>query len=144
MTRTNPVQTGPVQTVGLPAAAFHHWIHSQEEDAAGVDVYRPEGFTFPPSRGRTGFQLNPDGGFMEDEIEPGDGGVQVSGRWTLRGPGQVAVSFPGTSRPGYLLQVMAVDDSVLRCRRDSVDLPDKPPQDEGSGWTAYIDRQPPG
>ncbi len=31
-----------------------HWIHSHEEDAHGVTVYRRKGYSFPPSRGRRG------------------------------------------------------------------------------------------
>ena len=35
----------------LPPALFRQWTHSREEDRAGVEVYRPDGYTFPPSHG---------------------------------------------------------------------------------------------
>ena len=40
----------------LPSAIFRHWIRSREEDTGDIEVYRPEGFAFPPSFGRDGFE----------------------------------------------------------------------------------------
>ena len=45
-----------VDITDLPSIIFRHWIHSREEDANGLEVYRPEGFDFPPSFGRDGFR----------------------------------------------------------------------------------------
>jgi hypothetical protein len=100
-----------------PPAMFRHWVHSREEDAGGEEVYRPEGFAFPPSFGRDGFELREDGTFIQDDIGPADGIVRVRGRWTLRGQNQVEVAFPGTDREGYAFEVVAVDAAVLRIRR---------------------------
>jgi hypothetical protein len=101
----------------LPPALFRHWVHSREEDAGGEEVYRPEGFAFPPSFGRDGFELRADGTFIQDDVGPADGIVRVRGRWTLRGRNRIAVSFRGTDREGYAFDVVAVDAAVLRIRR---------------------------
>jgi hypothetical protein len=132
------------QIPDLPTVVFGHWIHSHEEDEGGVEVYRPEGFGFPASRGRTGFEMSHDGRFIQDDIGPGDGKVQVSGRWTVAGPRRIAVSFPGTARSGYSLEVLAVDESVFRCRREPSDLLDSSLHGECRDWAAFVDRQPPG
>src|SRR5262245_50526487 len=36
----------------LPEEVFGRWVHSREEDAGGVRVFRPADYQFPPSRGR--------------------------------------------------------------------------------------------
>lgn len=48
------------------------WWHSFEEDHDDVRVYRPEGFDFPPARGRRGLELRPDGTCIEFTIGRGD------------------------------------------------------------------------
>jgi hypothetical protein len=53
----NPVESEA--TTDLPPALFKEWLTSYEEDAKdGLLVYRPAGFAFPPSRGRTGFTID--------------------------------------------------------------------------------------
>jgi hypothetical protein len=101
----------------LPPAIFRHWIHSREEDTGDIEVYRPEGFAFPPSFGRDGFEMRKDGQFIQDDIGPADGVVQVLGRWTSLGSQRVSVSFEGTEREGYSFEIVSVDDSVLQIRR---------------------------
>jgi hypothetical protein len=96
---------------------FRHWLHSREEDAGGEEVYRPEGFAFPPAFGRDGFEMRADGIFIQEDIGPADGIVRVRGRWTLRGPNRVEVAFPGTDREGFAFEIVAVDAAVLRIRR---------------------------
>lgn len=104
----------------LPAAVFRHWIHAREEDGGDLEVYRPEGLDFPPSFGRDGFEMRPDGEFIQDDIGPADELVQVVGRWTAVGPRRLAVSFPGAHREAFSFEIVAVDDSVLRRRPQSI------------------------
>lgn len=103
----------------LPAVIFRRWIHSREEDAGDVEVFRPEGFAFPPAFARDGFEMRKDGQFIQYDIGLADEVVQVLGRWTLLGPRRVSVSFEGTQREGYSFEIVAVDDSVLRIRREA-------------------------
>ena len=98
-----------------PRELFRHWIHSREEDAGGVTVYRPSIWDFPPARGRRGFEVKPDGGFVRYDIAPADGVRAVVGLWTIAGPGRVAVSFDDP-RENYTLEILACDATVLRVR----------------------------
>lgn len=113
---TTSISKTPVTVAGLPPAIFRHWIHSREEDAGSVSVYRPEGFKFPPSHGRDGFEMTASGRFILDETGPADGIITVMGRWSLLGQRRVSVSFPGTTRAVSTFQVLDVDDTVLRVR----------------------------
>lgn len=103
----------------LPAALFRHWIHSREEDTGDIEVFRPEGFAFPPSFGRDGFEMRKDGQFVQEDVGLADGVVQVMGRWTALGSRRVSVSFDGTTREGYTFEIVAVDDSVLQIQREA-------------------------
>src|ERR1041384_5695638 len=49
--------------------APQHWVHSHEEDTDTEMVLRPAGYKFPPSRGRSSFELKPDG--RTDELYVG-------------------------------------------------------------------------
>jgi hypothetical protein len=101
----------------LPPAIFRHWIHSREEDAGDVEVFRPEGFKFPPSFGRDGFEMQKDGRFVQEDVGPADGIVQVFGHWKAIGSDRVSVSFEGTEREGFSFKIVEVDESILRIRK---------------------------
>jgi len=59
------------------------WVHSHEEDTDKEMVFRPAAFEFPPSRGRTSFELKPDGALLEGGIGPTDRPVETQGTWEL-------------------------------------------------------------
>jgi hypothetical protein len=61
------------------------WVHSHEEDTDEEMVFRPEGYAFPRSRGRTAFELHPDGTYVESSPGPVDVPVESTGSWTLAG-----------------------------------------------------------
>jgi hypothetical protein len=103
------------RTADLPPELFRHWIHSREEDQDDVRFFRPEGFAFPPSFGRDGIEMRPDGSFVQHDLGPADGTVQIPGRWTQQGPGLVAVRFGG-AREDYAFTVVDVDVELLRIR----------------------------
>lgn len=68
---------------GQPTDALYgSWIHSWEEDSADFKVYRPASFTFPPSRGRDGFEIRSDGKFVWNRIAPADGNERIEGSWS--------------------------------------------------------------
>jgi hypothetical protein len=64
-----------------PSQLFQTWIHSHEEDTATERVYRPAGYAFPPSRGRTGFDLRPDRTYTRIGIAARDGSTRSEGTW---------------------------------------------------------------
>lgn len=116
---TDLIGGGPAEDSPLPPLVFRRWVHSREEDTEGVEVYRPDGFVFPPAFGRDGFEMARDGGFLQQDIGPADGVVDVRGRWAQTGPGRVSVSFPDGHRAGYSFAIVMVDEAVLRIRRES-------------------------
>jgi len=64
-------------------ALCRHWLHSYEEDTEEEMVFRPANFSFPPSRGRTGFDLKPDHRLVQIGIAPVDGPTETEGTWRL-------------------------------------------------------------
>lgn len=70
-----------------PAALQKRWIHSHEEDAPGRQVFRPDGWSFPPSRGRRAFALGPGGALGGSKPGPDDRSEATSGSWRLRDDG---------------------------------------------------------
>ena len=59
------------------------WYHSHEEDREDLKFYRPESYSFPPSRGRTGFKLLPDGSAIYKSIGPNDVPRDNKANWEL-------------------------------------------------------------
>src|SRR5688500_14025899 len=59
-----------------------------------------------------------DGTFVQHDIGPGDGIVQVPGRWTQKGNGLIAVEFDGR-REDYAFSVVSVETDLLRIRMAS-------------------------
>jgi len=110
-----PIDAG---TAGdLPPELFKHWIHSFEESDDEVDVYRPQGFAFPPAFGRRGLEIKNNGDFVLHAIGPADGTVAIPGHWTAEGPDQINVCLQ--DHTAFTLTILSVDDEVLRIKRES-------------------------
>jgi len=63
--------------------ALHgHWVHSHEEDTDTEMVLRPASHPFAPSRGRTSFEIRPDGTYVEISPGPVDLPEQTTGNWS--------------------------------------------------------------
>lgn len=103
----------------LPQAVFRRWLHAYEEDTAGEEVYRPAGDTFDASRGRQGMELSADGRFVHHRIAPADGVEKLPGQWVTLAARRIAVTYglDGMASEGYVFDIVAVDDEVLRIRR---------------------------
>jgi hypothetical protein len=67
----------------MKEALLKRWLHSHEEDTSTQMVFRPATFGFPPSRGRVGFELNPDGSYVDIGIAPADGVLEAHGTWSV-------------------------------------------------------------
>lgn len=67
----------------IPSELYKHWIHSFEEDDASLEytVYRPSSFSFPPARGRAGFEIKPKGIVISHPIAPADGNMSIKEKW---------------------------------------------------------------
>lgn len=96
----------------LPEAAFKSWIHSREEDSFGIRVYRPQGYRFPPSRGRTGFEIRPDGAFVRIDIGPADGTRGIHGRWRTEPGRRVRIQYDDGREETIIL--VSVDEDLLK------------------------------
>jgi hypothetical protein len=91
-----------------------HWVHSHEEDTADTMVFRPAGYGFPPSRGRTGLELRPDGSYVETGIGETDRPGSSGGRWELKDD---RLELEGGSGTGRVLEVVSADENRLVVRR---------------------------
>jgi hypothetical protein len=93
-----------------------HWIHSHEEDTPTEMVFRPADFPFPPSRGRHGFELKPDGSYVETAIGPTDKPQKAEGRWSLQGD-RIEIHNAGARAPTRTLEVTAATPNRLVIRK---------------------------
>ncbi len=89
-----------------------HWVHSHEEDTDTEMVFRPATFRFPPSRGRTGFDLKPDSSCAGFGIRPADGIEEYPGTWELDEEGHLTV-YDDRHRPVQVMEVISADSDRL-------------------------------
>jgi hypothetical protein len=83
------------------------------------ELFRPPDFSFPPSFGRDGFEIRPDGELIQHDTGPADEPVEVQGHWTLEGRDRVAIRFGG-ARQDYAFTVVSVDTARLQIRPESL------------------------
>jgi len=100
----------------LPNEIFRKWMHSFEEDKDGIIVYRPTEYDFPRARGRDGIEFRPDGVFIYWGIGPTDASRRINGHWKTEGPGRVLVSFEGNVQPSRTLEILQIDEGILKVR----------------------------
>ena len=94
-------------------ALQQRWTHSHEEDAAGLSVFRPSGWTFPRSRGRRSFELGPNGSLLGSRPDADDTVASTVGHWRLSGDGVLELDEPGGSSRMQVVEV-AADKLVVR------------------------------
>lgn len=99
----------------LRSHLFKRWLHSHEEDTETVKVYRPEGYAFPPSRGRTGFDILEDGTLIHIGIAPTNGSLEVIGHWEAISESELVVDLEG--KRAYTLRISASDEDTLHIER---------------------------
>jgi hypothetical protein len=99
------------------------WLHSAEEDGPGYQVYRPNTYNFPPSRGRTGFALEEAGLFRLYAIAPTDGLEEHKGTWKLVKNKVFRVSFPENGPPGFDLELISLSADLLKVRQTFSEKP---------------------
>lgn len=89
------------------------WVHSHEEDAGGEAVYRPSTWAFPPSRGRSGFDLRPDGSLLRLGPGPTDRPQEAKGCWRLDGDRLVLEMSAVGEAPRTVHVVSASEDRLV-------------------------------
>ena len=101
----------------LPPGLFgQRWLHSHEEDTPTEMVFRPASYSFPPSRGRTGFELRPDGSALAIGTAPADGPKQGQAKWSLQGGNEIRIQVPETQETRSL-DVLSVAPDKLVARK---------------------------
>lgn len=117
------VRRVPDPTPTISPAIPGRWVHSFEDDAGGVEVYRAEGGDVTTS-GRETLELTRQGTFTLDEVGSTGAAVRTTGRWRQPTDDRLTLAFDDADRPAFTLQ--AVDDTdpgfILRVRR----LPEAP------------------
>jgi hypothetical protein len=93
------------------------WLHAQEEDQGDVLVYRPNTYSFPPSRGRTGFSFDPNGLFTQFDIAPTDGLEGRKGTWKPENSHTLHIALDDKRDPDYSLEIVSLEKDVLKVRR---------------------------
>ncbi|MBF9253404.1 hypothetical protein I2I11_08880 [Pontibacter sp. 172403-2] len=95
------------------------WLHSYEEDEGDITVYRPNTYDFPPSRGRTGFALEPGGVIRRFEIAPTDGLEEHEGSWLLTEKNLLEVHMKDSQAPpqNYTIEIVSLEDGVLKVKQ---------------------------
>ena len=93
-----------------------HWIHAQEEDAGGVEVYRPSGSReFPPRMYRAQYIFRPDGRAEVFVVHPADAHHFVPGTWRRdTGRNRVVVERQGAVER---FRIVELKPGLLRLRR---------------------------
>lgn len=101
----------------LESCLAGRWLHLHEEDSPAAQVYRREGYCFPPARGRDGFEFRPDGELTYLGIAPADGTEEAHGRWRVESPDRVRIEFQdGRSEPSTF-EVVSCDEDTLTIKR---------------------------
>lgn len=107
-------------SLGLPTvspAIPGRWVHSFEEDADGVEVYRPSGFELPPAP-RDAIELLRNGTVIMDAVDRCGETSRVNGTWQQPTVDRLALSFADGAVESFMLQAVAdVDVDLLRARR---------------------------
>src|SRR5215210_8109472 len=96
----------------LPDDIFQHWVESKEE-ANGKDqvfVYRPQGYNFPPARGRRSFEIKKNGEFILHEINSSDRPVVLVGRFEANG-NNIKVFFNQKGKETVDMEVISAERS---------------------------------
>ncbi|MCU0352873.1 MAG: hypothetical protein MUD08_03900 [Cytophagales bacterium] len=121
--KATPAKAAAAPSASVSSAALYQkWVHSFEDEKGqpGVEVYRPEGFAFPPARGRKGLKIGKDGMLVRFDIAPNDGEKVVMGRWErTKLPNTMKVTVQGAESEAYFLEVVSVGKDMLKVRRKS-------------------------
>lgn len=100
----------------VPKEIFNHWTHSHEEDTQGVMIFRPSSYKFPLSRGREGFEIEPNGEFVAYKIAPTDGIDKFTGKWKAKKKDIIIVSLDNNNIKPYQIKIISVTNEVLKIK----------------------------
>jgi hypothetical protein len=90
------------------------WIHSHEEDSGDEMVFRPAAYPYPRSRGRTGYDLHPDGALGLTGPSPEDKQQSAAGRWEMPKHDELLLTIPGEDKRKFTITSLSDDKLVLK------------------------------
>ncbi|MBO3272649.1 hypothetical protein [Hymenobacter defluvii] len=94
------------------------WLRSHEEEAANsaIQVYRPKGYSFPPSWPRSGYLFHTDGRLVHYSPAPNDGGSipEEVGIWTWESSNILHGHLSAQYGSDYKLKVVELTPEVLK------------------------------
>lgn len=96
-----------------PQLLQKRWMRSHEEDTAAEMIFRPASFSFPPARGRTGFELRSDQSLVEIGIGPTDRVEESPGKWKLERGNQLLFYSQSSPEPTHAMQIISVQEDRL-------------------------------
>jgi hypothetical protein len=106
-----------MSSIDIPKEIFKFWVHSYEEDDKDTIVYRPRDFEFPPSRGRSGFEIKQNREFILHGLDPSDRPSKVTGYFEVERPNRIKVKFQDQKTEPHILDIATCDDNVLRIKK---------------------------
>ena len=92
------------------------WVHAHEEDNDDEMVFRPSEHPLGPSRGRTSFELRPDGTFSESGLGAADVPEEASGTWR-RDRDSIVLSDAAPGGVPRVLPIASADQRRLVIRK---------------------------
>lgn len=102
-----------------PEALINKWGHSHEEDAEGLQVYRPHTYDFPLARGREWVEFKKDGSFIQYDIAPADGNIALPGTWKQDPDKSNILLIELKNKPdaNYRMEIIELNKNVLKFRK---------------------------
>lgn len=100
----------------LPKSIFRHWVHSREEDYDEIQVYRPSSYSFPPARGRDGFEIKSTEEFIEYGIGRDDRPRPIVGHFIFENR-ILKVQFGDPSHKSVSLKIVSLKKDQLQVKR---------------------------
>jgi hypothetical protein len=98
---------------------YGRWLHAHEEDTEDEMVFRPATTDLPPSRGRRGLELNPDGTYAEIRPGPDDRPEKASGGWAVEDDEWLVVETE--ARASRRMHIVAADGDRIVVRKPGRD-----------------------
>ncbi|MDQ3784905.1 MAG: hypothetical protein M3360_08525 [Actinomycetota bacterium] len=93
------------------------WVHAHEEDTEEEMVFRPAEHELPPSRGRTAFELRPDGTFSEAGLGSVDVPEQAGGNWEFEDGERIVLGEGATGGVPRLMPISSCSSERLVIRK---------------------------
>ena len=115
----SPNLATPAPYSPLSTCLLGSWLHAWEEDTAQTIVYRSADYPFGPSRGRDGYEFQPNGVLVYHGFGPADGPLTSPGLWAGTGPEQihVTVNDPAGAYIDETLRIVSCDAEALQVER---------------------------